>query len=247
VTLSLIKPNWPAPGNIHAFTTTRQGGLSLAPYDSFNLALHVGDEPTTVEKNRALLTTQLSLPQEPAWLSQTHSTEAVSVDAHFQLQEADASYSREHNKVCVVLTADCLPLLICDTQGTEIAAIHAGWKGLAHGIIENTIAKLTSAPSDLLVWLGPAAGPSAYEVGSEVRDIFLKHQPDAEAAFTLSRDNHYWMDIYHLARQRLTALGISKHAIYGGEYCTMTQTDVFYSYRRAPLTGRFATLIWKTP
>jgi YfiH family protein len=241
--MKIIKPNWPAPGNIQAFTTTRQGGYSLAPYDGFNLAMHVGDEEARVQKNRALLKKEYNLPEEPAWLSQCHSTQAVLINDPYELCEADASYTHQNRKVCAVLTADCLPILVCNQAGTEIAAIHAGWRGLADGVIEATLKKLESAPGTLLVWLGPCASKAAYEVSSEVRDFFLKHNPAAESGFTLTTPDHYLVDLTHLARQRLNDLDVS--GIYGGEYCTISQPDLFYSYRREGVTGRMASLIWK--
>jgi YfiH family protein len=240
--MKIITPNWPAPSNIHAFTTTRQGGYSLSPYDSFNLGDHVGDDEQAVQKNRNLLKVVQALPNEPAWLSQYHSTRAVRIDDAYQICSADASYTTEINKVCVVLTADCLPLLVCNQEGSEIAAIHAGWRGLADGVIESTIEKLLSDSKDLLVWLGPAASGAVYEVGSEVRDLFLQEDSKAETGFTETKPNRYLMDIYHLARQRLYNLGIN--AIYGGEHCTISQEALFYSYRRDGATGRMASLIW---
>ncbi len=243
MSLNFITPNWPAPKNIRAYTTTRSGGVSQAPYDSFNLAAHGGDDLEAVQKNRALLKETLNLPNEPAWLSQNHTTIAVEITANYQKQEADASFAREANQVCVVMTADCLPLLVCNQAGTEIAAIHAGWRGLADGVIEATIKKLNSDPKDLLVWLGPAMGPAHYQVGSDTRDAFLKHDPKAESGFYQQDATHWLLDMYHIARQRLHALGIT--AIYGGGHCTYTEQDKFFSYRRAAKTGRMATLIWR--
>jgi YfiH family protein len=241
--MKIIQPNWPAPSHIHAFTTTRQGGYSLAPYAGLNLGMHVGDDPVHVEQNRALLKKEYNLPSEPSWLSQCHSTKAVVVDDAYTLCEADASYTMENNKVCAVLTADCLPLLVCNQAGTEIAAIHAGWRGLADGVIEATLRQLKNRPETLLVWLGPAASKAAYEVGTEVREAFLRDHPEAETGFTPTTKDYYFVDLYHLARQRLKHLGVT--SIYGGDYCTIGQSDLFYSYRREGVTGRMASLIWK--
>ena len=164
----IIKPNWPAPANVFAASTTRQGGVSQAPFDTFNVAHHVGDSPDDVQKNRVILRETLALPSEPLWLNQTHSN-SVSTGGNC---EADAAYTREPNTPLVIMTADCLPILLCDTEGTEVAAIHAGWRGLAHGVIENTLKHFSAKPENILAWLGPAIGPSAFEVGQDVYDAF---------------------------------------------------------------------------
>lgn len=231
-------PDWPAPANIHAGTTLRHSGVSLPPYDSLNLGDHVGDDPAAVAKNRQCL----KLPTEPIWLKQIHSTRIVDA-AHCApgQSEADGSYATQPHVICTVLTADCLPLLICNKDGTQVAAIHAGWRGLAASIIDAAVEKFTDDHSELLVWLGPAIDPAHYEVGHDVRDTFMAHDPTANAAFTAQQDK-WRMDIYRLARQRLHALGLN--SIYGGNHCTYREQDQFYSYRRDGMTGRIASVIW---
>jgi len=216
---------------------------TLGTYDSFNLALHVEDDAQKVEANRQQLVEQLNLPGEPLWLNQVHGHRAVNA-AQFsnRLPNADASFSDQPNHVCAVMTADCLPVLICNLKGSKVAAAHAGWRGLANGVIENTVASLNESPHRLLVWLGPAIGPQAFEVGEEVRDVFVKELPATVGAFKQSRSGHFLADIYKLARLRLKAMGIE--AVYGGEYCTFTDAHHFYSYRRDGKTGRQASLIW---
>lgn len=242
--LQWLQPDWPAPTNIRALTTLRMGGVSLPPYASLNLGDHVDDDPKAVSENRQRLQ-QLKLPSDPLWLKQTHSTRVVDAST-YQGQtdslEADASYSTSPGLVCAVMTADCLPVLICNRQGTQVAAVHAGWRGLAAGIIEAAIKQFPGNHADLLIWLGPAIGPAAYEVGNDVRVAFLQQSPEAEQAFKPSNENKWYMDIYSLARQRLAGMGV-RH-IYGGEYCTYTDQDRFYSYRRDGITGRMASLIW---
>ncbi len=237
----LIIPDWPAPKRVRALTTTRRGGVSLPPYDSLNLGDHVGDDPAAVAENRRRLLTELELPQEPRWLTQVHGT--CSADAAIVRQgcEADASYTDKVGVVCTVLTADCLPVLLCDRAGGQVAAVHAGWRGLLNGVIEQTIAAM-DAEADMLAWLGPAIGPAAFEVGEEVRAAFLADAPEAEVAFVPSPGGRWLADIYSLARQRLHRAGIS--AIYGGEHCTFSEPERFYSYRRDGRTGRMASLIW---
>jgi YfiH family protein len=237
-----ITPTWPAPKNIHAYTTLRHGGLSEKPYDCFNLAQHVGDQPEHVQANRQLLKKELNLLIEPIWLQQTHSTIAVKATPENREMEADASYTNQAHHTCVVLTADCLPLLVCNRDGTHIAAIHAGWRGLLNGVIESTLHALSLPPEELLVWLGPAIGPAHYETGDEVREQFIHQHPNAINAFSPSPNNRWLADLYALARLRLYHFGIT--AIYGGELCTYADNR-FYSYRRdGGKTGRIATLIW---
>jgi YfiH family protein len=235
-----IFPNWNVPPNVHAMMTTRLGGFSKSPFDSFNLATHVGDNLKTVLENRRWLKTELFLPAEPFWLEQIHSDIVIEAYADFILPKADASYSNQKEVVCVVMTADCLPVLMCSKDGTQIAAIHAGWRGLANGIISNTVAALKT--TDLTVWLGAAIGVECFEVGDDVRDIFLKKSADYSAAF--KENGSQWLaDIYQLARIELAQLGIT--AVFGGEFCTVTDAENFYSYRRDKQTGRMATLIWR--
>lgn len=239
---SFISVNWPAPDSVRAIITTRNGGQSLTPYASFNLAEHVGDNPISVQKNRQALVRSAQLPAEPLWLKQTHSTRVIDASQWQADVEADAIICDVPNLVCVVMTADCLPVLITDKSGSQIAAVHAGWRGLLHGIIENTLAKFNAPASELIVWLGAAIGPEAFEVGPEVKEAFVAIDSLAESAFVPSHSDRFLADIYQLARQRLSAQGVS--AIYGGDYCTYTEKERFFSYRRDGITGRMATLIW---
>lgn len=239
--LPIITPNWPAPENIQACTTTRKGGVSPPPYHSLNLAGHVGDSPEAVTENRNCLHQSLSLPREPSWLEQVHGQEIV--PAHRGPgQRGDASIAYGPGPVCAILTADCLPLLLCDRGGTRVAAIHAGWRGLAAGIIEAAVRALETPGRHLLAWLGPAIGPKAFEVGPEVRQIFLDQDSRHASAFNAYRQGRWLANIYQLARLCLTKQGI--RFIYGGQYCTVAEPDRFYSYRRDGQTGRMATLIW---
>ena len=235
---SWLKADWPAPECIHAGTTLRQGGASKKPYDSFNLATHVGDQLAAVKQNRAML----KVPHPPQWLEQIHSTEAVLLPNEVATPKADASYTSENNIVCAVMTADCLPLLITDQKGSCVAAIHAGWRGLCDGIIEATINKLPAPPESLLVWLGPAIGPDVYEVGQEVYDAFTNVESDAIKSFTDVSDGHWLFNIYQLAKLRLNKMGVNH--IYGADHCTLTEQEDFFSYRRDDVTGRMASLIW---
>lgn len=242
--LNVIKPDWPAPSHVQAFTTTRQGGISQGLYAALNLGLHVNDQTEHVLANRALLRKQL--PSEPVWLEQVHGTTVVPAQIYPIPPIADAVYSHSPQQVCAVQTADCLPLLLCDQAGTHVAAVHAGWRGLAAGIIEQTLAVFAD-PQQLLAWLGPAIGPNAFEVGAEVREQFIDAAPEAIAAFRPSpRAGHWFADLYQLARQRLRRHGVTQ--IFGGIYCTYTERELFYSYRRdGAHTGRMASLIWLNP
>ncbi len=237
-----LTPDWPAPANIHAATTLRTGGVSVMPYDSLNPATHVGDDANCVRENRHRIKTMLALPAEPVWLEQTHSNLVINAGQATTLQQADASYTNAAGVVCAVMTADCLPLLICSTDGKKIAAIHAGWKGLLAGIVSNTLAAL--ATTDVLVWLGPAIGADCFEVGAEVRTAFVEKFAPFTAGFTQTSEHKYLANIYQLARIELAARGVE--AVYGGDFCTFTDTERFYSYRRDAQTGRMATLIWRT-
>lgn len=240
--LELITPNWPAPPQVKAYVTTRGGGHSCSLYHSFNLADHVGDHHKTVMSNRTLLMKTLKLPSEPLWLKQVHGTHSVAAQTYFPGCEGDAVYAFSPGQICVVLTADCLPVLFCDRIGRCVAAAHAGWRGLAYGILETTLQRLSTPAMEVLVWLGPAIGPQHFEVGDEVRDAFISCLPEASQAFVPSRPHHWWADLYLLARQRLAHYGVT--AVYGGEFCTYTEADRFYSYRRNKETGRMASLIW---
>jgi len=239
---SWIEPDWPAPPGICALATTRQGGCSQPPFSGLNLGDHVGDSPDAVLRNRALLKRSLDLPSEPTWLTQVHGVEVLEAGIEPKDGEADAVFSRTPGRVCAVLTADCLPLLLCSRTGDQVAAVHAGWRGLAAGIIEKTLDHFAAPGDEILVWLGPAIGPKCFEVGDEVRDSFLQHAPEAEAAFKANRPSHWLLDIYLLARQRLNACGVT--SVWGGEHCTVTDNERFYSYRRDGRTGRMASLIW---
>ncbi len=240
---SWIIPDWPAPSNVRAVQTTRDGGVSVGAYATLNLGDHVGDDPLAVARNRALL--RATLPAEPVWLKQVHGNIVADADRTVGVPEADAALARQPGKICVVMTADCLPLLLCDEAGTVVAAAHAGWRGLADGVVEATVKAMKVAPERLLVWLGPAIGPAAFEVGEEVRQAFMAHDPEAAKAFVPRSPlaAQKWLaDIYLLARQRLAMLGVKR--VYGGGLCTYTDAQKFYSYRRDQATGRMASLIW---
>ena len=237
---SCIRPDWPAPENVRALQTTRLGGVSIAPYDSLNLGQHVGDAPLAVARNRMSLNSLL--PSEPVWLEQVHGTRVANADMASCLPQADACIARHRAAVCVVMTADCLPVLLCDMQGSVVGAAHAGWKGLAAGVIEATVQAMDAAPQNLMAWLGPAIGRDAFEVGAEVRAAFVEMQPQAVSAFVPGQDGKWFADLYALARLRLNALGITQ--IYGGDHCTYREREKFYSYRRDGVTGRMGTFIW---
>jgi len=237
-----IRPDWPAPANVHALVTTRTGGYSIGPYASFNLADHTGDNPDVVRRNRKLLREHFDLPAEPVWLKQVHSNRIIESEPDTANVEADASWTSTAARVCVVMTADCLPLLICHRDGSKVAAAHAGWRGLHAGIITNTVSMLQSDPAGLMVWLGPAIGPRAFEVGEEVIQAFTDKNSTNAAAFRQTDERHWLCDIYHLARIELANLGIT--AVFGGNECAFTNSEYFYSYRRDGITGRMASLIW---
>jgi polyphenol oxidase len=236
-----LRPDWPAPANIHAATTLRTGGFSNGSYDSLNLATHVGDELGRVQQNRALMKSILQLPSEPIWLSQVHSNIVVEAKSDLQTPKADASFTDKPGIVCVVMTADCLPVLVCSRDGNRIAAIHAGWRGLLDGIITNTIMAMQT--TDVFVWLGPAIGPLQFEVGAEVRDAFINKSPVYGASFIQKNSDKWFADIYQVARTELASLGINP--VYGGGSCTVTDKERYYSYRRDNPCGRMATLIWR--
>jgi len=237
----LITPDWPAPANVRAVQTTRQGGVSSPPYDSLNLGGHVGDAPLQVARNRMLLNT--ILPSEPVWLEQVHGIAVADADMAGCAPSADACIARHGSSVCVVMTADCLPVLLCDRQGTVVGAVHAGWKGLAAGVIEATVQAMGVPAQNLMAWLGPAISQSAFEVGEEVRAEFISLHPQAVAAFIPGNTSGKFMaDIYALARLRLNALGITD--IYGGDRCTYSEQEQFFSYRRDGVTGRMGSFIW---
>lgn len=233
-------PEWPAPSNVCALQTLRTGGGSPAPWNSLNLGDHVGDDPGRVAANRASLRERL--PAEPLWLKQVHGTTVVDAASAAQRISADAAFSRRSRAVCAVMTADCLPVLFCDRAGTVVAAAHAGWRGLLEGVLENTVAAMQVPPSELLAWLGPAIGPDRFEVGDEVRAAFVGRDAGAAACFAAQADGKWLADIYGLARQRLVSLGVAH--ISGGNSCTVSDAEHYFSYRRDGVTGRMATLIW---
>ncbi|TAN50129.1 MAG: peptidoglycan editing factor PgeF [Methylococcaceae bacterium] len=234
-----LTPDWPAPNHVLALVTTRLGGVSAAPYSGFNLAGHVADHPADVAENRRLLREGLRLPAEPVWLDQVHGSEVIDAAvAEFRL--ADASHTGQAGVVLAVLTADCLPVLFCDSAGTRIAAAHAGWKGLLAGVLQNTARAM--GKGEIMAWLGPAIGPGAFCVGGEVREAFVQRLAGAEAAF--QPHGRQWLaDLYTLARLALLEAGVER--VYGGGLCTWSDAARFYSYRREPVTGRMASLIWR--
>lgn len=233
-------PDWPVPANVKALQTLRSGGVSPAPWHSFNLGDHVGDDPLRVAANRAALCA--ALPAEPCWLQQVHGTLAVDAENTPKPAIADAAFTRRLNRVCVVMTADCLPVLFCDRTGTVVAAAHAGWRGLLAGVIESTLVAMAVPPAEVVVWLGPAIGPAAFEVGDEVRSAFVALDSAAASDFRAKVEGKWLADLYALARRRLRAAGVS--AISGGDMCTFSDDQRYFSYRRDGVTGRMATLIW---
>lgn len=232
-----LEPQWAAPSNVRAFTTTRAGGVSTGPWSGFNLGSRCGDSSDHVDRNRAAL--NAFLPAPVRWLRQVHGTQVVDLaDAWEGEVEADAAVSFAPGQVCAVLTADCLPVFFCGGRGDRVGVAHAGWRGLAAGVLQETVKALDDDPAQLLAWLGPAIGPSVYEVGSEVADAFAGEYP---AGFTC-RDDRYLLDLYALARLKLAQAGVTH--VDGGHFCTFTQSDLFFSYRREGVTGRMASVIW---
>ena len=237
-----IPASWPAPSHIHAGTTTRTGGISPAPYDTLNLADHVGDKPACVTHNRTLLCTSLGLTVVPSWLQQEHGNRIINLaDTHATLR-GDGAYTTRKNQICAVLTADCLPLLLCDIQGTQIAAVHIGWRGYSRNIIAKAISRFTCRKPDLLAWIGPSISASNYEVGAEVRIACLQVTGDPDVGFLPTRKNYWHADLAGLVRYQLQACGVSN--INGVNHCTLTDVERFYSHRRDGVTGRMASLIW---
>jgi YfiH family protein len=239
--LPVLVPDWPVPACVHAYATTRRGGCSGGDHASLNLSTRVGDDPNAVAANRAHLAQALALPHAPCWLQQVHGTRVVDESAP-EGSEADGRYSLQTGVICAVQTADCLPVLLCDEDGTAVAALHAGWRGLVAGVLEAGVRALPVPPARLLAWLGPAIGSAAFEVGMEVRQAFLAVDPGAHACFMSGREFRWQADLYDLARRRLQQAGVNR--IYGGSYCTHSQSDWFYSYRRQVRCGRMASLIW---
>ncbi len=248
-----IYAQWPAPANVHAFSTTRRctGGHSRPPYDAFNLALHVDDNAAAVEANRAQLNNLAGLPSSPVWLDQVHSDRVLVIEPSASTagrqrgvkpEQADASVTAAKHQVCSVLTADCLPVFFCNTEGSEVAVAHAGWRGLHAGVLEQTVAAMKSRANTLLVWLGPAIGAQVFEVGAEVKQAFIEKDNCLQQAFEENRAGHFLCDMYLLAKLILNKAGIAN--VYGGEYCTFSDAKRFYSFRRDGDTGRMANLIW---
>jgi YfiH family protein len=249
-----IVPDWPAPGNVRAFITTRAGGTSGGPYASFNLGLRTEDDPAAVAANRAAL--RSLLPQEPVWLRQVHGNRVVdadawptapevNADAPPATPEADAAIARNPGTVCAVLVADCVPVLLADRAGGSVAVAHAGWRGLAGGVVENTVRGMQCPPAEVLAFLGPGIGPRAFEVGADVREAFVDDDPGAQSAFVPHTPGKWLADLFTLARRRLARAGVSR--VFGGGLCTHSDPARFYSHRRNPVTGRMAALIWRAP
>jgi len=236
-----IVPDWPAPYRVRSLITTRRGGVSRGAFASMNLGLHVDDDPACVRRNRELL--RVHLPGEPRWLAQVHGARAVEADSVTTPVEADAAFTRSSAVVCAVMIADCLPVLLCDREGSVVAAAHAGWRGLSSGVIESAVAATGVAPGRLLAYLGPAIGPGAFEVGVDVLDAFVSRDRAAEIAFKPHANGKWLCDLFTLARQRLSALGIG--SIFGGRLCTYSDPERFFSHRRDRVSGRMAALIWR--
>lgn len=238
----IVAAQWAVPVPVRAFTTTRMGGASQGVYASFNQGDHVGDRPEDVASNRAKLQQEFDLPCAPLWLQQVHGVRVVDAAASRNEIIADASYTRKTGVVCAVLTADCLPVLLCDDRATVVAAVHCGWRSLAGGILEKTVAHMNAPPDTLQAWLGPAIGPAAFEVGEEVQQQFLQRNPAHAAAFSPASQKKYLANIYRLGAQELAACGVKQ--VTGGGRCTMAEAQDFYSYRRDGATGRMVSLIW---
>ena len=245
--LSYLKPDWPAPDNIGAVCTTRNGGFSTVPYDSFNLGLHVNDCADHVLMNRKKLQDDLNPGKGIIYLNQVHSTRVVTATKDMLSLppfDADALVTRESRLALAIMTADCLPVLLCNTRENVIGNAHAGWRGLCGGIIENTVEQMAADPASTFAYLGPCIGPEAFEVGPEVRDAFIRHDPECGDCFVEVRNDKYYANLPLLAKSRLVAAGVPEHHIYGGRYCTFSQSDLFFSYRRDHNTGRMASLVW---
>lgn len=237
-----ITPDWHAPANVRVLSTLRAGGLSTHPYASLNLAVHVGDRPEAVSANRLLLREAARLPAEPLWLEQVHGTDVIRHPGDTVPARADASVAFEPGRVCAVMTADCLPVVLTDREGTRVGVAHAGWRGLLDGVVAATIAALGAPPADLRAWLGPAIGADAFEVGSDVRTAYVERDPAAAQCFRPNQRNRFQADLYGLARLALAAAGVG--AVNGGGWCTHRESERFFSFRRDGVTGRMATLVW---
>jgi purine-nucleoside/S-methyl-5'-thioadenosine phosphorylase / adenosine deaminase len=237
-----LVPDWNAPPHVRAFVTTRHGGVSTGAYASMNLGTRSGDDPVAVERNRRIVDNLV--PSTPQWMAQVHGTSVADLDgiSAAAAPTADAAVLGTRGPVGVVLTADCMPLFLCDLGGKKVGVAHAGWRGMAAGVIENTVQALGVAPADVIAWMGPTIGPAAFEVGPEVRAAFVAADTEAHAAFTTHTPGKYLADLYALARQRLARAGVSK--ISGGGFCTYRETDRFFSYRREQMSGRMGAFIW---
>ncbi|MDR0183516.1 peptidoglycan editing factor PgeF [Lysobacter arvi] len=244
-----IDAQWPVSPRVRGLTTLRHGlGVSAPPFDRLNLGLRAGDDADAVQRNRALLVEHAGLPSAPCWLRQVHGTQVHRFDAPSADEiEADASLTSEPGVVLAILTADCLPVLFCADDASEVGGAHAGWRGLAGGVLENTLAAMRTAPDRLHAWLGPAAGPQAYEIGQDVFDAFVSRDADAERAFVATRPGHWRVDLYALARRRLQAAGMRADRIHGGGLCTISEPQRFFSHRRDQRGGRMASLVWIEP
>ena len=242
--LACLRPQWPVPDAVCAAFTLRSGGVSAGPFDTLNVGARVGDRPERVGENRARVRAALSLPHEPCWLEQVHGADVVEI-RHADLTSTprgDAVIAREPGAVAVIQVADCLPVLLAAADGSCVAAAHAGWRGLAAGVLEATVERLGTDPARLLAWLGPAIGPGHFEVGAEVRDAFLAHDPAAAVAFHANARQRWQCDLLALARQRLQQAGVRQ--VFGGEWCTYADRGRFFSYRRDGQCGRMAALVW---
>lgn len=244
--MSMIIPNWNAPQNVKAFASTRVGGFSSDAYQGLNLGTHVGDDASFVENNRVWLKQQANMPASPIWLNQTHSTDVVTVlEPTTDIIDADGAFTTAKGVVCSAMTADCLPVILTDTNGTQVAAVHAGWRGLAGGILENAVAKFSSIDkaNQVIAWLGPAIGEDVFEVGNDVLDAFVRFDPQAKLAFKAKSEPGKWLaSMSQLATQRLHKAGVT--SVTDSNLCTYADSDAFYSYRRDGITGRQATFIW---
>lgn len=240
--MDLIPANWQAPSTIKALTTSRLGGVSLAPYNSFNLGDHVGDDSAAVIQNRQLLTNHLSLPSQPSWLQQVHGTEVINLVKpldHGHVVEADGVFTSKPDVVCGILTADCLPIFIANQQGTKVALLHAGWRGLANGIIEKGIASFKQSGTELIAYAGPCISKAAFEIGAEVKEQL---GGDDACYHQSTRAGHFYADLVELSRLRCEAVGLTQFT--ASQYCTYNDAEMLYSYRRDGETGRMASLLW---
>jgi len=239
-----MTPDWPAPAGVRAAFTLRTGGVSVAPYDSLNVGAGIGDSPEAVAENRRRVREALRLPNEPVWLEQVHGVEVVALGggAAVAVPRGDASVASGAGRVCAIRVADCMPVLFAALDGSVVGAAHAGWRGLAGGVLEATVGRLGTPMSQLIAWMGPTIGPANFEVGDDVRAAFMATDPAAASAFVVNARGRWQCDLYALARRRLTGLGVA--GIYGGGWCTFAESERFFSYRRSGQCGRMAALIW---